>query len=69
MAKESKKARKFIKKRMHDWKEGKMHSRVKKTGPVVHSQDQAVAIALSEARKKGMDVGPKPSKRGSGRYG
>ncbi len=57
MAKESKKAQTFIGKRMHDWKAGEMHSRVKKTGPVVKSQKQALAISLSEARKKGMKVG------------
>jgi hypothetical protein len=56
MAKESKKAQKFIKKRMHDFKEGSMHSRVKKTGPTVENPKQAIAIALSEARKKGMKV-------------
>lgn len=61
MAKESKKAQQFIEKRMHDWKEGNMHSRVKKTGPVVGSQKQAIAIALSEARKKNMKV---PRKNG-----
>lgn len=59
MAKESKKARSFIEKRMHDFKEGEMHSRVKKTGPTVHNPKQAIAIALSEARKKGMKVGKK----------
>lgn len=59
MAKESKKAQKFIGKRMHDFKEGEMHSRKKKTGPVVENQKQAIAIALSEARKKGMKVGKK----------
>lgn len=59
MAKESKKAKKFIEKRMHDFKEGKMHSRVKKTGPTVENPKQAIAISLSEARKKGMKVGSK----------
>ncbi len=59
MAKESKKARKFIEKRMHTMKEGHMHSRVKGTGPVVTNPKQGIAIALSEARKKGMKVTPK----------
>lgn len=63
MAKESKKAQKFIEKRMHDFKEGDMHSRVKKTGPTVSSNKQAIAIALSEARKKGMKVPGKKSKK------
>lgn len=57
MAKESKKAKKFIEKRMHDFKEGEMHSRVKKTGPTVTNPKQAIAISLSEARNKGMKVG------------
>jgi len=56
MAKESPKAQKFIEKRMHAFKEGEMHSRKKKTGPTVTSPKQAIAIALSEARKKGMKV-------------
>lgn len=37
---------------MHKWKAGKLHSGSKK-GPVVKSQKQAIAIALSEERKKG----------------
>lgn len=48
-----------VEKVMHDWKEGKLHSGSKK-GPVVSSQKQAVAIALSEARKKGAKI---PKKR------
>lgn len=36
-----------IKKVMGEWKEGTLHSG--KKGPVVKSQKQAVAIALSEA--------------------
>jgi hypothetical protein len=35
---------------MHEWKKGKLHSGTKK-GPKVTSQKQAVAIALSEAKK------------------
>ena len=58
MAKESKKAQKKIKKVMHEFKEGKLHSGSKK-GPEVSSRKQAVAIAMSEARKKGMKVGKK----------
>ncbi len=61
MAKESPKAKKFIEKRMEDFKEGNMHSRVKKTGPTVENPKQAIAIALSEARKKHMKVSPKKS--------
>jgi len=36
---------------MREFKEGKLHSG-SKTGPKVKSRKQAVAIALSEARKK-----------------
>jgi hypothetical protein len=35
---------------MHEWKAGTLHSGSKR-GPVVKSQKQAVAIALSEAGK------------------
>lgn len=45
----SKKAKKKIGKVMHEWKTGTLHSG--KGGPVVKSQKQAVAIALSEARR------------------
>jgi hypothetical protein len=56
MAKESKKAQKFIKEEMHKFKKGKLHSGSKK-GPEVENPKQAIAIALSSARKKGMKVG------------
>ena len=63
MAKESKKARAFIKKRMHAFKEGEMHPG-KKSAPPTHNPKQGIAIALSEARKKGMKVGsPKPKRK------
>jgi hypothetical protein len=39
-----------IKKVMHEYKEGELHSGSKK-GPKVRSKKQAVSIALSEARK------------------
>lgn len=58
MAKESKKAKKFIEDEMHKFKEGKLHSGSKK-GPEVKEPKQAIAIALSSARKKGMKVGSK----------
>lgn len=57
MAKESKKSRKKIHSVMREYKEGKLHSGSKK-GPVVKSQKQAIAIAMSEARKKGLKVSP-----------
>ena len=37
---------------MHEWGQGKLHSGSRR-GLVVKSQKQAVAIALSEARKAG----------------
>ncbi len=58
MVKESKKAEKKIGKVMGEFKKGELHSGSKK-GPKVESRPQAVAIALSEARKKGLKVGKK----------
>lgn len=55
MPKESKKAQKKIHKVMHEFKHDELHSGSKK-GPIVKNRKQAVAIALSEARKKGMKV-------------
>ncbi len=43
-------AKRKITKVMHEYKEGDLHSGSKK-GPKVKSRKQAVAIALSEARK------------------
>lgn len=42
--------RRKVAKVMHEFKEGKLHSGSKK-GPTVKSRKQAVAIALSEARR------------------
>jgi len=39
-----------VKRVMHEWGHGKLHS-TSKQGPRVKAQKQAVAIALSEARK------------------
>lgn len=55
MAKESKKAKNKIRTVMKEFKEGKLHSGSKK-GPVVTSPKQAIAISLSEARKRGYKV-------------
>ena len=44
-----------IKKVMHEFKEGDLHSGSKK-GPQVKNVKQAVAIALSEARKSGSKI-------------
>jgi hypothetical protein len=47
---ETPKAKAKVKKVMHEFKEHELHSGSKK-GPVVKNPKQAVAIALSEARK------------------
>jgi len=52
----SPKVKSFVEKRMHEFKKGEMHSRVKKTGPKVTNPKQAIAIALSESRKKGAKI-------------
>lgn len=44
-----------IKATMDEWKSGKLHSGSKK-GPIVTSQKQAIAIALSEQRKAQRDA-------------
>ena len=57
MAKKKTIAQKKVKKVMHEWKEGKLHSGSKK-GPLVTNKKQSIAIALSEARKAGGKVKP-----------
>jgi hypothetical protein len=49
-----------VEKVMHEFKENKLHSGSKK-GPKVESRKQAIAIALSEARKSGAKI-PKKKK-------
>lgn len=51
-----------VKKVMREWKEGTLHSG--KKGPVVTSQKQAVAIALSEAKKVKKKAKPKKKAKG-----
>jgi hypothetical protein len=58
MAKYSKAAQKSVKKAMHKKKEGELKTG---TGKKVKSRKQAIAIGLSEARKKGAKV-PKKDK-------
>jgi hypothetical protein len=55
----SKKAQDTVHEAMHKFKEGKLKSG--KSGKKVTSRKQAVAIGLSEARKKGAKV---PAKKG-----
>jgi hypothetical protein len=57
MVKRAKKESK-VEKVLHEYKEGELHSGSKK-GPQVKSRKQAIAIALSEARKSGEPVKPK----------
>jgi hypothetical protein len=55
------KKNKKIKKVMEEFKEGTLHSGSKK-GPKVEDKKQAVAIALSEARKAGAKIPQKGKK-------
>jgi hypothetical protein len=58
MAKYSKKAGDKVAKTMHEYKEGTLKSG---SGEKVKSRKQAIAIGLSEARKKGAKVPKKKS--------
>ncbi|MES2273983.1 MAG: DUF6496 domain-containing protein [Chlamydiota bacterium] len=60
MAKYGKKSQELVKAAMHKMKEGKLKSG--KTKKVVKSRKQAIAIGLSEARKKGAKVPPPKSR-------
>jgi hypothetical protein len=65
MAKYGPKAGRKVEKAMHEYKRGKL--RIGKSGKKVTSRKQAVAIGLSEARKKGAKVPRKQSKKKSKR--
>jgi len=58
MAKYSKESQEEVREKMHEMKEGKLKSG---SGKKVNDPKQAVAIGLSEARKKGEKV---PKKKG-----
>ena len=60
MAKKKTIVQKKMKKVMTEFEEGKLHSGSKK-GPQVKSKAQAIAIGLSEARKRGAKI-PKKKK-------
>ena len=60
MAKYSKKAQDKVAETMHEMKEGKLISG--RSGKKVKNPKQAVAIALSQARKAGAKVPPPPRK-------
>lgn len=62
MAKYSKKSQGKVKKVMHEYKEGKLKSGKNGKGGKVKSRKQAIAIGLSEARKKGAKVPKKKSR-------
>ena len=55
------KGKKKIEKVMREYKKGDLHSG-SKSGPTVENPKQAIAIALSEARKKGAKI-PKKKKK------
>ena len=61
MARYGKKASQKVKRAMHEMHEGKLRSG--KSGKKVTSRKQAIAIGLSEARKRGAKVPPRPKKR------
>ena len=67
MAKYSKAAGKTVKKVMHKKKRGQLKSG--RSGKTVTSRKQAIAIGLSEARKKGAKVPRKPAKKKSAKKG
>ena len=56
----SKKAQSSVERAMHKRKRGQLKSG--KSGKTVKSRKQAIAIGLSEARKKGAKVPKKPKK-------
>jgi len=51
-----------VQKVMGEWKEGSLHSGSKK-GPLVKDKKQAIAIALSEARKSSAKISKKSTKK------
>jgi len=61
VVKVKKKGKKKVEKVMKEFKEGTLHGGSKK-GPEVTNKSQAVAIALSEARKAGAKI-PKKGKK------
>lgn len=56
MAKYSKKAQEKVEETMHEFKRGKLKSGPGGKGGKVKSKKQAIAIGLSQARKKGAKV-------------
>lgn len=63
MARYGTKSKRSVKEAMHKMKRGKLKSG--RSGKTVRSREQAIAIGLSEARKKGAKV-PPPKKKTTG---
>jgi hypothetical protein len=59
----SKSAQKDVKREMHKYKKGKLKSGKGGKGGTVKSRKQAIAIGLSEARRKGKKVPKKPARK------
>jgi Family of unknown function (DUF6496) len=62
MAKEARSASKDVERAMHKRKQGTLKSG--RSGKKVTSKKQAIAIGLSEARKKGKEVPARKSRKG-----
>lgn len=62
------KSQQKIHKVMSEWKHGGLHSG-SKTGPIVTSRHQAIAIALSEARRSYHSGGAAGVRKNRSRYG
>ena len=60
MARYGRKAQETVEKAMKKFKKGELKSG--KSGKTVKSREQALAIGLSDARKKGVKVPPAPKK-------
>jgi hypothetical protein len=56
----SKSAQKDVERELHKFKEGRLKSGQGEKGGAVKSRKQAIAIGLSEARRKGKKVPKKP---------
>jgi hypothetical protein len=67
MAKYGKKAQKSVERAMHKKKRGTLKSG--RSGKTVKSRKQAIAIGLSEARKKGAKVPKKSSRKSTKKKG
>ncbi len=65
MAKYGKAAGNSVKRAMHKEKRGTLHSGKGGKGGLVTSRKQAIAIGLSEARKRGAKVPRKKASRGT----